>query len=531
MERRFYPRVVPQAPIFIAFAEGQDSLLLNLSENGLLVSTPAELACNFVARISIPLNGLPKPVQVNVRVVWVSEARKLAGIQLLDLSEHDRQLIRKWGARESAQSSQPHLPLVIAKPSSTAPETPHLISPFMERAPSNKPVGIAPAALTPTVRPRSTLNAAGIATYSALVVTVCLAAAFFARNGAQAHYFARSLESAYKTSVAGPPAQSIPASLPNPEELKPDTISQPASSSQGVEAAQTPEPTNANGNPDPAAIHISPSQRQASRESPRATSKPISQINPAPDTPAATSETLSGPRDDQSQPAAIPPASDSGPISNAPANSPASADTTPGTPPTSPATPLAAEPIRNATRANDVATGTPATIPSSPIASPAHKSEATVIQMDAPARQVLEIHLPSGYYAPYFNLPGERVLESSTATMHIQRSVRWNAKHARWSSSRNKKVVIGGLISRVDPQSALVQLIPGDSVRVRATVAQDGRVEIVNPIYGPPYLAHIVADAVHQWRFQPTLLDGKPVETQCYVVVQFHAPTTRTARK
>ena len=81
VERRFYPRTVPHAPIFIALDESKEGLLINVSENGLLLSTPAELRCNFVARISIPLNGLPKPVQVNVRVVWASEARKLVGIQ------------------------------------------------------------------------------------------------------------------------------------------------------------------------------------------------------------------------------------------------------------------------------------------------------------------------------------------------------------------------------------------------------------------------------------------------------------------
>jgi len=151
--------------------------------------------------------------------------------------------------------------------------------------------------------------------------------------------------------------------------------------------------------------------------------------------------------------------------------------------------------------------------------------------MDAPAHQVLEIHLPPGYYAPFFNLPGERVLETSSATMHIQRSVRMPATHAAWPFNRKKKVVIGGLISRVDPQAAQVQLIPGDSVRVRAVVAKDGRVESVAPVYGPPNLARAVAVAVRQWRYQPTLIDGKQVETQCFVVVQFHAPATRTARK
>src|SRR5277367_1688204 len=99
VERRFYSRVAPHAPVYLAI-DGNSSLLLNVSENGLLVSAPVALQCNFVARIDVPLSGLPKPVQVNVRVVWTNEASKQAGIQLLDLSEHDREQIRKWGTRE-----------------------------------------------------------------------------------------------------------------------------------------------------------------------------------------------------------------------------------------------------------------------------------------------------------------------------------------------------------------------------------------------------------------------------------------------
>ncbi|HKI13011.1 MAG TPA: PilZ domain-containing protein [Candidatus Acidoferrum sp.] len=583
-ERRFYPRIVPHAPIFVAFAEGKDSLLLNLSENGLLVSTPTELACNFVARISIPLDGLPKPVQVNVRVVWVSAARKLAGIQLLDLTEHDRQLIRKWGARESGQllQSEPHLPLVVARPSTTSSQTPHAAPPLTEEPPSTPQRDIALPAPPLTARARSISAAAGLATYGVLIVTVGLVAALFVRNGAQAHYFARSVESAYESSAAKPLAQDIPASLPNPDTLKPGADSQPASlppsvgaaglnsARAGAPASQASAQTDKDAEdhfimknsregtasavpktavnsgvltpgvpaPVPVGSGVSPAQNQrhASRKSSSSPSQPTLQATPPPDASRLIAESPAGSPNDQTQPAANPPATDSGPMSSTSPDLSAPVDAAPGASPASPDTPVAKDPMRNPTPANDVAAGTPSTIPSSPIVAPtrsasSRKPEAPVIQMDAPARQVLEIHLPSGYHTPFFNLPGERVLESPTATMRIQRSVRMPATHVRWSFNRNKKIVIGGLISRVDPQAALVQLIPGDSVRVRATVGKDGRVESVNPIYGPPHLAHVVADAVRQWRYQPTLMDGKPAETQCIVVVQFHPPAIHTAKK
>jgi len=552
VERRFYPRIAPQSPIFVAFDESKEGLLLNVSENGLLVSTPGELACNFVARISIPLNGLPKPIRVNVRVVWANEASKLAGIQLLDLTEHDRQLIRKWGAQESAQSLQPEPrhSLALAKPSAISSDAPHSAPSSTEEASFNGPLDIAPLILPPAVRTRSISAAVGIATYGVLGATVCLAAVFFVRNGAQAHYFARSLESTYKSSAAGPPAQDVQGDLQNPTTSTPATLSPAAPLAPSAGAAQsTSAPTDtpalqspaqtgvgAKNDDDPGDSTVGTAQNPplASRMSSTSSSHPILQSTPAPDTSRSLAENQADAQNDQPQPSAIPPAADLSPISSTAVDSSASGDT--ATPPVSPDPPSASAPIRNPTPASDLAAATPATNPSSPIVAPAHsassrKSEAQVIQMDAPAHQVLEIHLPPGYYAPFFNLPGERVLETSSATMHIQRSVRMPARHAAWPFNRKKKVVIGGLISRVDPQAAQVQLIPGDSVRVRAVVAKDGRVESVAPVYGPPNLARAVAVAVRQWRYQPTLLDGKQVETQCSVAVQFHAPATRTARK
>ena len=75
-ERRFYPRIAPMRPIYVPFGGNNLAMLLNLSENGLLVSTPAGLDLNSVFRLSIRLNGLPKAIEVHVRTVWTSESNK-----------------------------------------------------------------------------------------------------------------------------------------------------------------------------------------------------------------------------------------------------------------------------------------------------------------------------------------------------------------------------------------------------------------------------------------------------------------------
>jgi len=102
-ERRFYPRSNPSRPIYIPFGANNLCMLLNLSENGFLISTPVGLERNSVYRVSIRLNGVPNPIEVPVRTIWATESRERAGIQILDLSDHDREQIRKWQALESTR--------------------------------------------------------------------------------------------------------------------------------------------------------------------------------------------------------------------------------------------------------------------------------------------------------------------------------------------------------------------------------------------------------------------------------------------
>src|ERR1700687_4218433 len=177
LERRFYPRIAPRAPIYIASGEKNQCVLLNVSENGLLVSTPIALKLNFVSRISVPLNGLLKAIQVHALVIWTSESTKHAGIQMLDLSEHDREQIRKWGALESAQSSQQAVnrPRVAAQ----APVTPPAPMPTAQS--STEACFIAPTLPARLARKRST-SALADALWGLLIGTLCGGAVFFFRD-------------------------------------------------------------------------------------------------------------------------------------------------------------------------------------------------------------------------------------------------------------------------------------------------------------------------------------------------------------
>src|ERR1700756_5941212 len=104
VERRFYPRVTPSVPIYIAFGPSNLGTLLNVSENGLQVGTPTRLEVNSVYRIFLCLTGAPSTITVTVRTVWTADPQNCSGIQLLDLSEEDREQIRKWVDSQTAKN-------------------------------------------------------------------------------------------------------------------------------------------------------------------------------------------------------------------------------------------------------------------------------------------------------------------------------------------------------------------------------------------------------------------------------------------
>jgi hypothetical protein len=538
IERRFYPRIVPQAPIFVAFRESslEESLLLNVSENGLLLSTPTDLACNFVARLCLRLHGLPRPVQVTARVVWASETNKLAGVQLLDLHEYDRQQLRRWGARESAQSLQtePDQPLLVVPPSQAPTEAPRAPFSFAEVVPISTAYDVVPIAPPQIARQRSTSIVERCVIWGLYIAAASLVVVFFLKNEVLGNLLLHSRTDNSQTSAASLVAQKSPLALPSPGILKLGAVSLAATPRPAVSATKSKSPVAATPAPRTAA-----QIEQATANN--VTSAPVmageqNQLEDSPTVSASPSQPKS--ETDQSQTTA--PLStteaESEHITVAHDNSSTVVASPGGTLAIAPDPPAPSLPPPNPTRTYDAPPSTSAALPSNPMAAPTRVAIAlqptpTVTQMDPPRSQVFEVRLPGARQASFLPLPGERVLETPSVTMRIQRSVLMPASGGGWFASRNKKVVVGELIARVDPQAAQIPAVSANSVRVKATIAADGHLENVKLILGPPSLVPAVAKALYEWRYQPTLVDGKPVETQCSVVFQFHTPTYRSAKR
>ena len=53
---------------------------------------------------------------------------------------------------------------------------------------------------------------------------------------------------------------------------------------------------------------------------------------------------------------------------------------------------------------------------------------------------------------------------------------------------------------------------------------EDGTVRDVKVVQGSPVLAESAVDAVKRWRYQPFVLDGKPVKNSVRINVDFTYP-------
>ena len=56
---------------------------------------------------------------------------------------------------------------------------------------------------------------------------------------------------------------------------------------------------------------------------------------------------------------------------------------------------------------------------------------------------------------------------------------------------------------------------------MNAVIGKEGEVKALELVSGPPELAPAAMDAVRQWVYQPTLLNGEPVEVTTAIDVNF----------
>lgn len=100
-DRRLHPRQRVSSLTYVDLGEDNGGIVLNVSEAGIRIQAAAGLEEGPIS-IRLQLPGSRKRLAVNAEVVWVGESRKEAGLRFVDLSEDAQRQIQKWMAREAS---------------------------------------------------------------------------------------------------------------------------------------------------------------------------------------------------------------------------------------------------------------------------------------------------------------------------------------------------------------------------------------------------------------------------------------------
>jgi TonB family protein len=90
----------------------------------------------------------------------------------------------------------------------------------------------------------------------------------------------------------------------------------------------------------------------------------------------------------------------------------------------------------------------------------------------------------------------------------------------------SKGLTEGALLRKIEPvypSQARAMRLEG-TVKLQATVAEDGTLHDIKVVSGSPLLSQAATQAVSRWRYRPYLLNGKPVAMRTEIKVEFKLP-------
>ena len=155
-------------------------------------------------------------------------------------------------------------------------------------------------------------------------------------------------------------------------------------------------------------------------------------------------------------------------------------------------------------------------------ASPTAKSP-TAAQPNPPPAYVVSV--PSKSSKPLkLVFPQKQIAFSSSLVITTQLSV-LVPPELGLVAAQPTRLQAGKLVSYVLPRNPRPDRYRAEeTVKVHATIGQQGLVTEIRPMSGPIFLLSSTMSVVRLWRYKPTLLDGAPIETHQDVTIIFKLP-------
>jgi periplasmic protein TonB len=122
--------------------------------------------------------------------------------------------------------------------------------------------------------------------------------------------------------------------------------------------------------------------------------------------------------------------------------------------------------------------------------------------------------------------PEKAISVSSSLAISSQLSVLVSPEPGPAAAHQPARLQAGELLFYAEPHFPKPKNGHGstETIKVRATIGQQGQVIDVKPVSGPPSLFPAAARAIREWRYKPTLLNERPIQFQQDVTVEFRPP-------
>jgi TonB family protein len=488
-DRRLHARRQTKSLAYIDLGEDNGGLVLNFSETGVAVHAAVMMTGDHLPKIRFQLPQSLEWVEAEGRVTWTGDSRKEAGIEFVGLADGARTQIRDWLASKepayeppsvrrravdarkiSALVSQPVI--TPAAPSAPEPEPPELLSAndapatdAMESTLESTASAETPPALSETTEappaPRETKPPFTYAPRAARISGWPHNSAFTRRT--------QAAESA--------------ANLPAPQQRK--WLALAAAAAVLVAASFVAGIATGKG----------------SWNSIFASAKNLGADKSAPGAVAAPQTGAGAAGESQTEPAASSNAPAPDPHGNAAASAQRDARA-PSAGDAAAAQPTNGEPATQSLIVHRAAAPEGARVMSGANA-PTEENAASVLSLpDTPVSASNSVAISSRLYIP---------VPAATSSPGTQ---------------RGGNLQIGRLENRVEveyPADAEQQRIEG-IVKLHVTIGTDGAIENVAPLSGAAVLVSAATDAVKQWRYKPTMMDGHAIETEADITIVFRLP-------
>jgi TonB family protein len=581
-DRRLHARQRVSSLTYVDLGEDNGGIVLNVSEAGIRIQAAAGLEEGPIS-IRLQLPGTRKRLEVSAEVVWVGQSRKEAGLRFVDLSEEARRQIGNWIAREASPSApvEEDESESIGEPTQAATTLAEEVPAESAFAALQQPVADDELAFDDDFAPgdEPAPNTDAIAEEAAAEqsddAAVKASGAAAAVEPPEKIVEASPAPAKASTPIAAPTAKPELPTVQIPEVRK--TEPEPGGVEESVPIpANTPEPpvsvfNGISGTHGAPSMGFSSSARIAPMISPIAGDAPLF-VRPhrsaqAPDDDGSKSyrvklqsgwfvaalvlllalisfvagmavrrgalNSVIGQSDEPVHPQSAPPLATANPQGTA------SEDVLAGAPAQTPAKPLEIEVVDSSGRRWEIpgasgtnhmdasGTHTPPEIEAAPPVTDgaANSRKSAGSQRSDQDTSSAAVGADKAGAPLMLTLPETPISASGSVAIRSRGEVPVPAGAAK-SAQEGRNLQIGQLTNLVEPvypPDALQHRIEG-TVKLHVVIGVDGAIKSLEPRSGPELLIQAAMTAVRDWKYNPTTLNGKPIETQEDVSFVFRLP-------